>query len=125
MSELCGWTGTILRVNLTSGEVKKEALNEEWAREYVGGRGVAARYLYEEVDAQVDAYSEDNKLIFATGPLTGTNASCATRLLDLPQRRKTHPATDACSHDCRPAIPRGQGDQLTTSRSLLCWSLLP
>ena len=81
MSELCGWTGTILRVNLTRGDVAKEDINEEWAREYVGGRGVGARYLYEEVDPEVDPFSPDNKLIFATGPLTGTNASCGARYM--------------------------------------------
>lgn len=50
-----------------------------WAREYVGGRGVAARYFYDEVDPRVDALSPENKLIFAIGPLTGTNASCGAR----------------------------------------------
>ena len=51
---LGGWTGTVLRVDLTSGKISKEPLNEQWAREFVGGRGVAARYLYEECDPQVD-----------------------------------------------------------------------
>ena len=81
MAGLCGWTGTVLRVDLSSGEITKEPLNEEWARSYVGGRGVAARYLSEEVDPQVDPLSAANKLIFATGPLTGTNASCGARYM--------------------------------------------
>ncbi|MGE4607841.1 MAG: aldehyde ferredoxin oxidoreductase N-terminal domain-containing protein, partial [Myxococcota bacterium] len=81
MSELGGWVGTVLRVDLTSGVVTKEPLNQEWARQYVGGRGVAARYFYDEVDPQVDPFSPDNKLIFATGPLTGTNASCGARYM--------------------------------------------
>ena len=78
---LGGWTGTILRVDLARGTVAREALNEEWARDYVGGRGVAARYLYEEVDPQVDALAPENSLIFATGPLTSTNASCGARYM--------------------------------------------
>ena len=78
---LGGWTGTILRVDLTAGRIVKEPLNEQWAREYVGGRGVAARYLYEQCDPQVDPLSPDNPLIFATGPLTATNASCGARYM--------------------------------------------
>ncbi len=81
MTELGGWVGTVLRVDLTLGAVTKEPLNEDWARQYVGGRGVAARYFYDEVDPSVDPFSPDNKLIFATGPLTGTNASCGARYM--------------------------------------------
>jgi aldehyde:ferredoxin oxidoreductase len=83
MSEpgLGGWTGTVLRVDLTRESVAKERLNGDWAAQYVGGRGVAARYLYEEVDPRVEALSPENKLIFATGPLTGTNASCGARYM--------------------------------------------
>src|SRR5262249_58281220 len=76
-----GWTGTVLRVNLTTKQVTKEPLREEWAREYVGGRGLGARYLFAEVDPQVEPLNQDNKLIFATGPLTGTNASCGSRYM--------------------------------------------
>jgi len=78
---LGGWTGTVLRVDLTTGNIRTEPLPEEWARDYVGGRGVAARYLHEEVDPQVDPLSPANTLIFATGPLTGTNASCGARYM--------------------------------------------
>ncbi|HEV8711988.1 MAG TPA: aldehyde ferredoxin oxidoreductase family protein [Candidatus Binatia bacterium] len=76
-----GWTGTVLRVNLTTKQVSKESLQEDWAREFVGGRGLGARYLSEEVNPQVDPFSPENKLIFATGPLTGTNASCGSRYM--------------------------------------------
>ncbi|MBI4519167.1 MAG: aldehyde ferredoxin oxidoreductase family protein [Deltaproteobacteria bacterium] len=76
-----GWTGRILRVNLTRGTIKKEALREDWARDYVGGRGLGARYLWEEGDPTVDPFSPKNKLLFVTGPLTGTNASCGARYM--------------------------------------------
>ena len=76
-----GWTGTVLRINLTGRTVTKEPLNEQWAREYVGGRGLGARYLTEEMDPTVDALSPDNKLLFVTGPLTGTSASCGSRYM--------------------------------------------
>ena len=83
MSEpgLGGWTGTVLRVDLTRESIAKEKLNRDWAAQYVGGRGVGARYLYEEVDPRVDPLGPENKLIFATGPLTGTNASCGARYM--------------------------------------------
>jgi aldehyde:ferredoxin oxidoreductase len=76
-----GWTGTVLRINLTRGSVKKEPLRRDWAQEYVGGRGLGARYLWEEVDPGVDPFSPRNKLLFVTGPLTGTNASCGARYM--------------------------------------------
>jgi len=67
-----GWTGKILRVNLTDRSYKIENLNFDWAKKFIGGRGLASKYLYEEVDPNVDPLSPENKLIFATGPLTGT-----------------------------------------------------
>jgi aldehyde:ferredoxin oxidoreductase len=76
-----GWTGTVLRVNLTRGTIKKEALREEWARDYVGGRGLGTRYAWEEIDPSVDPFSPKNKMLFVTGPLTGTNASCGARYM--------------------------------------------
>ena len=76
-----GWTGTTLRVDLTRGEIRREALDPDWARDYVGGRGLGARYLWEEVDPRVDPLAPENKMIFATGPLTGTNASCGARYM--------------------------------------------
>jgi aldehyde:ferredoxin oxidoreductase len=76
-----GWAGRVLRVNLTTGDIRIEPLREDWARDYIGGRGLADRYLYEGMDPQVDALSPDNMLIFATGPLTGTNSSCGARYM--------------------------------------------
>ncbi len=76
-----GWTGVVLRVNLTTGTIGTEALREDWAREYVGGRGLGTRYYWEEGDPTVDPLSPDNKMFFVTGPLTGTSASCAARYM--------------------------------------------
>ncbi|NIO25743.1 MAG: aldehyde ferredoxin oxidoreductase, partial [Gammaproteobacteria bacterium] len=58
---------------------KKEPLNMEWAEQYLGQRGLATKYLVEEVDPKVDPLSPDNKLIMTTGPLTGTMASTGGR----------------------------------------------
>src|SRR6056297_2092379 len=67
-----GWTGQILRVNLATGEIKKEPLNKEWAADYIGARGLGTRYFIEEVSPKVDPLGPDNHLIFATGATTGS-----------------------------------------------------
>ena len=73
------WNKKFLRVNLSTGSCKTEALNMEWAQEYLGQRGLATKYFIEEVDPKVDPLSPDNKLIMTTGPLTGTVASTGGR----------------------------------------------
>lgn len=73
------WTRKILRVNLSEGTCKSEPLNMEWAQEYLGSRGLASKYLVEEIDPKVDPLSPENKMIMATGPLTGTMASTGGR----------------------------------------------
>src|SRR3990172_2725760 len=91
-----GWAGQLLRVNLTAGTVASEPLNMEWARRYVGGRGLGSRYLYEEIDPRCDALWKENKVIFATGPLTGTYAPTGGRYMVICKS----PLTDAiaCSN---------------------------
>ena len=73
------WAGKILRVNLTAGTVKSEPLNMDWAQAYLGSRGLGSKYLVEEIDPKVDPLSPGNKIIWATGPLTGTMASTGGR----------------------------------------------
>ncbi|HJV67717.1 aldehyde ferredoxin oxidoreductase family protein [Ideonella sp.] len=73
------WAGKILRVNLTDGTVKSEPLRMDWAKLYLGSRGLASKYLIDEIDPKVDPLSVDNKIIWATGPLTGTMASTGGR----------------------------------------------
>ncbi|MBV8458978.1 MAG: aldehyde ferredoxin oxidoreductase family protein [Acetobacteraceae bacterium] len=74
-----GWQRKLLRVDLTAGTCTAEPLNMEWAKAFLGQRGLATKYLVEEVDPTVDPLSPGNKLIFATGPLTGTMASTGGR----------------------------------------------
>ncbi|HEY9080917.1 aldehyde ferredoxin oxidoreductase family protein [Magnetovibrio sp.] len=73
------WAKRILRVNLTAGTCTEEPLNMDWANQYLGQRGLATKYLSEEIDPKVDPLSPDNKLIIATGPLTGTAAATGGR----------------------------------------------
>jgi len=74
-----GWTRKVLRVDLTNGACKSEPLNMKWAQEYLGQRGLATKYFVEEVDPKVDPLAPANKMIVATGPLTGTPASTGGR----------------------------------------------
>lgn len=73
------WMGTILRVDLAAKTIRKEPLNTKDAHDYVGARGLGTKYFCDEVDPQVDPLSPENKLIFMTGPLTGTAAGCGGR----------------------------------------------
>ncbi|MDD2480674.1 MAG: aldehyde ferredoxin oxidoreductase family protein [Lutispora sp.] len=74
-----GWTGKLLRVNLTDKTIKRENLNLEDAKKYLGARGLGTKYFMDEVDPKVEPFSPDNKLIFMTGPLTGTLATSGGR----------------------------------------------
>ena len=73
------WAKKLLRVNLTDGTVTPEPLNMEWAMQYIGQRGLASKYLAEEIDPKCDPLGPENKMIMTTGPLTGTMASTAGR----------------------------------------------
>ena len=66
-----GWMGKILRVDLAEQTYEIEDLDEDLAKEYMGGRGLAAKILYDEVDPEIDAYDPDNRVIFATGAFQG------------------------------------------------------
>ncbi len=74
-----GYCGTILRVNLSNGEITKEALDMQMAAAYVGGRGLTSRLLYELMDPAADALGPHNPLIFGTGPLTGAGGPAGSR----------------------------------------------
>ncbi len=74
-----GWMGTILRVNLSTGKITKEKLDEKMARDYIGARGLASRILYDELPPGTEPFDPANLLIFAAGPLTGTAATSASR----------------------------------------------
>lgn len=92
-----GWTKKLLRVNLTSGDISTEEIREDWLHEYVGGRGLAARYLLEEMDPKADPLGPDNKLIFATGPLTGTPVPCGARYMVVTKGALTNAITTSNS----------------------------
>ncbi|MQL50719.1 aldehyde ferredoxin oxidoreductase [Desulfofundulus thermobenzoicus] len=77
---MSGYTGNILRVNLTTGKIDCEELNRSWAQKYLGGKGLGIKYLYEELPAKLAPLSPDNKIILMTGPFTGTIVPCSGKL---------------------------------------------
>jgi aldehyde:ferredoxin oxidoreductase len=74
-----GYMGEILRADLSTGELWGEPINEGYARDFVGGSGLAARMVYDMVDGGTDPLGPDNPLIFMTGPLVGTAMPSAGR----------------------------------------------
>ena len=91
-----GYAGTLLRINLSTGEIVKESLSETMCNEFIGGRGFVAKTLYEELPPGTHPFDANNLFIIATGPLSGHF---------LPASGKTHdPGTGAV--DRRPAHPR-------------------
>ncbi|MFC2007870.1 aldehyde ferredoxin oxidoreductase family protein [Chloroflexota bacterium] len=67
-----GYTGTILRVDLSRGIITKERLDKDSVDRFIGGRGLNLKYLYDEIEPGIDPLGPDNKIIFGTGPCNGT-----------------------------------------------------
>ena len=67
-----GYTGKLLWLDLTDGGISVKGLDEELARQYLGGAGLAARILWDETTAATEPLSPDNLLIFMLGPANGT-----------------------------------------------------
>ncbi|MEM4311874.1 MAG: aldehyde ferredoxin oxidoreductase family protein [Nitrososphaerales archaeon] len=76
---LGGYTKKILRVNLSLGKIWVEEENDEFLKKYGGGYGTAGRILYDEVPPWVEPFDPENRLIFTTGPVTGTITQTAGR----------------------------------------------
>ena len=74
-----GWAGKILELNLTDRTITEHPLDMQMARQFLGGRGLGARFLWDLVGPEVDPLSPDNVLIFATGPLTASAFQTSNR----------------------------------------------
>jgi aldehyde:ferredoxin oxidoreductase len=74
-----GYLGKLLVVDLTSGKIEDEPLNKDYANQFIGGSGLAARYLYDSLDPDTSPLNPANPLFFITGPLTGTRAPMCGR----------------------------------------------
>jgi aldehyde:ferredoxin oxidoreductase len=76
---LGGYAHRVAHVDLTSNQVDYKPIPEDWARKYIGGRGVGVKYVFEN-GPQVDPYSPDNLLCFMNGPITGTEMNMSGRM---------------------------------------------
>ena len=78
-----GYAGKILHVNLSTDDIKIDDLNTKWTKQFIGGRGLGARYLYEGLQPKIDPLTPENILVFMTGPLTGTDAPATAKYVVL------------------------------------------
>jgi aldehyde:ferredoxin oxidoreductase len=76
----CGWMGTILRVDLGEGTIRRQPLDSGWAKKFLGGRGFNSRVLWEELPRGTDPFGPDNLLCIAPGLLTGTPLALTGRV---------------------------------------------
>lgn len=74
-TELWGYMGKVLRVNLTNGSIQEESLDPEVAEKYLGGSGFGAEVLYREVPPGVEWDDPENRIIMASGPMGGAPIS--------------------------------------------------
>lgn len=77
---MLGYQNNVLRVDLTKKGATTEPLRMDWAEKYIGSKGLAIKYLYEELKPGIDPLSPDNKLLLMTGPMTGTPVPCSGKL---------------------------------------------
>jgi len=89
-----GFANKIAHVDLTAGRVEYKAIPEDWARKYIGARGLGVRYVLDAGPA-VDPLSPDNLLCFMNGPLTGTAANMSGRLAVVTKSPLTGTVTDS------------------------------
>jgi aldehyde:ferredoxin oxidoreductase len=75
-----GWRGTILRIDLTKNEITKQPLDETIVRNFIGGRGMNSKTLFDEIKPGIDPLGPENVLCLAPGPLTGTPLGLTSRL---------------------------------------------
>ncbi len=91
---LGGYANRMAHVDLSTGKVEYKAIPEEWARKYIGARGLGVKYVFEN-GPQVDPLSPDNILCFMNGPLTGSEANMSGRMAIVTKSPLTNTVTDS------------------------------
>ena len=92
--EMGGFANNMAHIDLTAGTVDYREIPEEWARKYIGARGLGVKYLLEN-GPTVDPLSPDNILCFMNGPLTGTAANMSGRMAIVTKSPLTGGVTDS------------------------------
>ena len=75
-----GWTGKLLRVNLTENTTTSEDISKNVLENYLGGRGLGTKIIFDEINPKVNPLSSENKLVFAVGPLSKTKVPTSGRM---------------------------------------------
>ncbi len=75
-----GYLNRIAWIDLSTKRISIQAIDENLKERYVGGRGFITRWLMDMVPSNISAFDPENVLIFATGPLTGTNVPTSSRI---------------------------------------------
>ncbi len=96
MSKQYGWTGKILRVDLTKGELSTID-TFKYVPKYIGGMGVAYRIAWEEIPKGTGAFDPENRLMIMVGPLTGTAVPTSGRAEVLAVSAQSYPEQIVCS----------------------------
>ncbi len=91
---LHGFANRIAQINLSAGKVTYDPVPEDWARKYIGARGLGVKYVFEN-GPQVDPLSPDNILCFMNGPLTGSEANMSGRMAIVTKSPLTGTVTDS------------------------------
>jgi aldehyde:ferredoxin oxidoreductase len=92
--EMGGFADRIAHIDMTNGTVEYKSIPEDWARKYIGARGLGVKYVFEN-GPQVDPLSPDNILCFMNGPLTGTAANMSGRMAIVTKSPLTGGVTDS------------------------------
>jgi aldehyde:ferredoxin oxidoreductase len=92
-----GWSGRILKVDLTSGRIEIDSLKSEVARKFLGGRGLNSWTLYHLVKKDLDEFSPDNPVIIGVGPLCGTLVPAANKFTFTTKSPLTNIFADSCA----------------------------
>jgi len=94
MTELGGFQDRVGRVDLSTGEVTYESVDDDDAEKYIGARGLGVKYVFEQ-GPDVDPLGPDNLLAFMNGPLTGTQVTMSGRLAVVTKSPLTGTVTDS------------------------------
>jgi aldehyde:ferredoxin oxidoreductase len=94
MTELGGFQDRVARVDLSSGDVNYESIDDEDAKKYIGARGLGVKYVFDQ-GPDVDPMSPENLLAFMNGPLTGTQVTMSGRIAVCTKSPLTGTVTDS------------------------------
>ena len=97
------YCGKILHIDLTKGETREEPLRFDWAEQFIGGKGLGIRYLYDLIQPGTDPFAPENPIILMTGPLTGTVASTMSRMANVTKSPLSGTMSDSHSGGYFPA----------------------